>query len=327
MAAPLRYGDWERRCAQEGPAAATLFCGPETLLRDQALLLIKVRLFGSGEKSRLGHDRFYGGEGALAPITTALASVGLFTGTRLVTVTDVEKFGRAPAVDRRELIERLAQGLIGSVFVALSQLSAWELERKNDLARELLRVCQVVELSHPTPAEAMRWLLEASQRRGIRLQAEAGEYLLSRIGPNLQELSRELEKLELAATPGESVGLPEVEEMVRRGQLGTAWNFCDRLLAGNPAAALRLWSAVGRTEPVMRVQWLLQRQARDQLGRRGSSGPEDSLRRVLSLAYDLEFGIKSGRIPSGLDDVAMEIVAASCGAGRTRPARHSSTAK
>jgi DNA polymerase III delta subunit len=327
MASPLRYGEWERRCAQGGPAPASLFCGPETLLRDQALLQIKVRVFGSEEKSRLGHDRFYGGEGALARVTTALASVGLFTGTRLVTVTEAEKFARAPAVDRRELIERLAGGLTGSVFVALSQLSAWELERKNEFARELLRVCQVVELSHPTPVEAMRWLLEASQRRGIRLQAEAGEYLLSRTGPDLQELSRELEKLELAADPGESVGLREVEEMVRRGQLGSTKEFCESLLAGSPAAGLRFWAAIKRTEPVMRTQWLLQRQARDQLARGSSFASEDSLRRVLSLAYDLELGIKTGRIPSGLDDTALEIAAASCGAGRSRSAGHASATK
>ena len=174
MAGRLRYLDWVRDLESATELGPLLLAGPESYLRDQALRRIKEKVFGTAEWARQGHDRFYGGEGPLAQVTTALASVGLFTATRLITLGEVERCGRAPAVDRRELLDRLSSGLIGSIFVGMSDLSVRELERKNEFTRGLLRVCRVVELAHPTPAEAMRWLLEECRSRGLRLEADRG---------------------------------------------------------------------------------------------------------------------------------------------------------
>jgi len=319
LASPLRYAEWSRRLEQQGPASAQLLCGPDSWLRDSALAAVRRRLFPGQEQVRLGQDRFYGGEGPLAQVTLALASVGLFTGRRLVVASAVEKWGRAAAADRRELIGRLGGGLEGSTFVGLSELPLREFERKNELTRELMKVCQVVDLSHPTAAEAMRWLLDESRRRGLALQAEAGEYLLSRVGPDLQELARELEKLELAVPAGDRIGRERIEEMIRRGELGSGWQLSEAALEGRAADGLRLWSAVRRAEPVLRTQWLLQRQARDRLVRPAPLSPPERMRALLQRAYELERGIKTGRIPSGLQETAMELLLAATGAGGSRP--------
>jgi DNA polymerase III delta subunit len=320
MGHPLSYSDWVRRTGSARPSGAYFFCGPETYLRDAALARIQAGLFGTGEDARMGRDRFYGGEGPLSQVTSALASVGLFTQARLVTLSEAERSGRAAGADRREFLERLRSGLPGSVFVAFSDLSARELERKNDFTRELLQVCAVVEMNHPNQADAMRWLLDESTRRGVPLEADAGALLLARVGPTLQELSREMEKLELWVAPGQSVTAACIEEMVRRGQLGTGWEFCEAVLNGQTSRALRLGSALQRTEPVLRTQWLLQRQARDRQARGGSgradaAGPID----LLLQAFDLERGIKSGRIASGRDRIALELLVVSSGVGKARP--------
>ena len=168
----------------------------------------------------------------------------------------------------------------------------------------------------------MRWLLDACGRRGIRLAASGGEYLLDRIGPDLQELSRELEKLALAVPPGEPVGADVLSEMVRQGELGSGWELVESVLAGHPSEALRQWTAVSAEEPVLRLQWLLQKQARDRLAR-GGRGSTADLRRTLLHAYDLERGIKTGRIPSGRDGIAFECLMVSAGGGPTRPQKRS----
>jgi DNA polymerase III delta subunit len=321
MARPLSYAELSRQFESSGSAGAYFLCGPETYLRDTAILRLQTLLFGDADKARLGRDRFYGGEGPLTQVTSALASVGLFTGTRLVTLSDAERCGRAGAAERRELIERLRTASPGSVFVAFSELPVRELERKNDFTRALLQTCTVAEMNHPTPAEALRWLLDDSVRRGIPMDAEAATLLVSRIGPSLQDLAREMEKLELWMTVGERVTVGRIEEMVRHGQLGTGWEFCEAVLSGQTARALALWSPMQRAEPVLRTQWLLQRQARDRLAR-GSGGRESGafLSDLLLRAYELERGIKSGRIPSGRDGTALELLVASSGGGRTRPA-------
>ncbi len=282
------------------------------------LARIKAAWFSDPAQARLGHDRFYAGESSLSQVSSALAGGGLFSGRRLVTFADAERAGRAGAADRRELVELLQRNLGGTVFAAMTDLPLREVERKNELCRALLGACVVVDLARPTPAEAMRWLLEECRRRGIGLEAEAGAYLMSRIGPDLQELSRELEKLELTSRPGEKIGEAEIREMVRRGQLGNGWELCEAVLGNRTVAALRLWDAVQNTEPVLRTQWLLQRQARTRLLRSSGTAEEDRLGRIVLASYDLERGIKTGRIPAGHDGTALELLVASLGAGRTR---------
>jgi DNA polymerase III delta subunit len=306
MTAPQRYAEWVRRASAAGGGEATLFAGPESLLRDQGLARIKERVLGSGDAARLGHERYFGGESPLADVTSALSSAGLFSAARVVTLADPERAGRAPAAERRELLQLLRRGTGGSVFVALSSLTPYELERKNEFTRELLSVCRVVSLEHPRPTDALRWMVEEATRRGIRLQADAGRFLLARVGPDLQELSRELEKLEVGLPPGTPVGAEELREMVRRGELGTGWELCRTAVEGRSGDALRQWAAIGATEPVLRVQWLLQKTAREAAG---AGAPQ--ARGLLLKVYDLEFGVKSGAIPSRHDTVAWEMLLAS----------------
>lgn len=319
MARPLRYADWIRLNEQGMAVSGAWFlCGPESLLRDRIISQIRESAFDGEDEARAGHDRFYGGEGPLTAVTSALASVGLFSGTRLVTLSEPEKFGRAGSAERAELLRMLASEMVGSIFVASSDLAPWELERKNEFTRGLLRVCRVIELAHPSPAEAMRWLLGESRRRGISLDAEGGEYLVGRTGPDLQELSRELEKLEICTRPGERVGRDLLQDLAGRGTIGTGTGFVDALVAFRAPEALRLLGSLGRTEPVLRLQWLIQRKCRDRLARTVSHDEDIRVRQLLHLMHELERSIKQGRIPSGKDGTALEVAVAATGTGPAR---------
>jgi len=295
MGSRMRYADWLARADTAAPPP-TLLAGPETWLRDQALRRLKKGIFGDEERARLGHDRFYGGEGSISQVTNALASVGLFTGTRLVTLAEVERCGRVSPADRKELMARLQAGSPGSVFVALSLLPVRELERKNEFTKAMLQACTVVELNHPSPAEALQWLLEECRQRRLRLAAEAGAYLVEHVGTDLQELSRELEKLQLFAPQDESIDIDTVRNLVRRGAIGSGWRIAASVLEGRPSEALRDWICLSGTEAVMRIQWSVQKATRDAAlaSRRGT----ESTRLLILDAYDLEMGIKSGRVAS-----------------------------
>jgi DNA polymerase III delta subunit len=320
--AVFRYREWARRFDSGEAAAAVLLCGPESWLRDQALARIKQRIFGDPDRSRLGHDRFYGGEGPLGQVTTALASVGLFTPARLVTLANAEKSYRAGAAERRELLELLKRGTPGSWFVALSELPVSELEKKSEWTRGLLQACQTVDLAHPKEDEAVAWLAEESRRRGVPFDKGATNWLVDRIGPDLQELSRELEKLALCCQPGDQVSVQQLGEMVHRGELGKAPEFCRAVLDGETAQGLRLLEAIRRTEPALLTQWQLQRRARDRIRFARSKDEERSLLRILRRAFDAERAIKSGRIPSGQDGTALFItVASSAGTRAGAPKR------
>jgi DNA polymerase-3 subunit delta len=307
---PMRYRQWVRQLKSGSLPRAVYLCGPETWLRDQALVDLKERLFGDADSRHLGHDRFYGGEGPLSQVTSALASVGLFTPVRLVTLSNPEKAWRAPAAERRELVELLRQGLPGSYFVAFSEAFSWQLEKKNDLARSLLSACLVVDLEHPNPGEAMQWLLEECRRRRIGLEPQAAASLVSRIGTDLQELSRELEKLSLWCEPGVRVGVERMKEIVRGGEIGDVAVFCQAVLDGAVPEALSQYSALRRTEAVPAMLWRLQRLARERILRERGTGQETALPKLLRLVYQVEWGVKSGTVPSGQDEGALEIAIA-----------------
>ena len=314
----LRYAEWVARLDSAGSGGCFLFSGPETLLRDQAMVELRSRLSSSSD---VPVDRFHGGEASLPQVANACLTVGLFHPQRLVVLSDADRCGRAGKRDQEALFAALQDLPDGSCFVATTLLPPREFGQKNAFTKGITRACVVLELSHPRPAEALRWILGQSQKLGVRLTPDAGEMLLGKIGPDLQELARELEKLSLFAEPGETVDVERLQMLVRQGHLGSSWELCDAVLEGRIGDALRSWEAVRATEPIPRLLWILQQRARDGIARSRGGGQDVRLERLLLALDELEHGIKSGRIPSVGEQVAFEraLVETAPPAGRGRP--------
>jgi DNA polymerase III delta subunit len=80
-----RFSEWVRLFDGGEVAAAHFLCGPETLLRDEALTRIRNRILGPG--GSYGYLRFHGAEAPLGALNGALAGSGLFA-TATVAVLD-----------------------------------------------------------------------------------------------------------------------------------------------------------------------------------------------------------------------------------------------
>ncbi|MFN8548352.1 MAG: hypothetical protein U0527_10440 [Candidatus Eisenbacteria bacterium] len=310
--APLRYGDWLKgnwleRVEREGTAPALLLAGPETLLRDQAIAMIRERA-GSG----VDVDRFWASETPLGDVAAALGSTGLFATRRIVILLEAERAGRAASAEKEALQRGLAGGHPDTVFVAVTELTAREFGRKNEWSARLAELCQVVELWHPRADEALRWLLEECRRRPVKLSPSSAQALLQAIGPDLQELSRELEKIELFLRDSSLEG-EDILTLLRKGRAATVWDLVNAWTSGQTSEGLRDWDVLAESEPVLRVQWLLQQKSREALAARGSDP------RVNSLAlrvYELERAIKTGRIPGNQERFALECAVLGADLGR-----------
>ncbi|MBK8230370.1 MAG: hypothetical protein IT349_03865 [Candidatus Eisenbacteria bacterium] len=298
MSAPLRYPDWLKRLERQGLEGAYLFAGPETLLRDQAVALLRERL-GPGHEI----ERYWGSECTLGAVAAGLGSTGLFASAKLVTLGELERTARMAQAERDALSARLAAPHPGTVFVGFSEMTTRELIRRGDWMQKLADRCVTVELWHPRPEEAMRWLLEESRRRSLKLAPAAGQRLLEAIGPDLQELSRELEKLELLTEAGALIDEETLSRLIRTGRSGTVWELCDAWIDGRLGEGFKLWDQLSESEAVLRVQWLLQQKSRERAGRGDGGAAQMALR-----AYDLERGIKTGRIASGSDHLALDLM-------------------
>lgn len=316
----LRYADFVSRLERQGPRPAYLFLGPESLLRDHALRDLTNKLSESGTR-KIEIEHHQGGETPLAQIIMAFSTVGFFAPTRLVIVSNIEKYGRAGARERDELIATLTNAGPGSHLVAVSEMDAWEFERKNVFCKSLLAALSTVEFQHPRPAEALQWIQAETVKLGVKLDPDAAALLLEKIGPHLQELARELEKLSLWADPGTRISAEMLRDLIRGGVLGSSGELTQAVLEGRAGEALHHWSGLNGSEPVLRLAWLLQQKARERLVQAKTADPrlEDLALRL----YAMEKGIKTGMIPSAGEDLAFELaMIASCPApGSKRPTR------
>lgn len=316
MAKVLRYADWTAGVAKNGPLTAYLFVGPESLLRDQAILELRDALASDGATPPI--ERFQGGETPIAQIITAFSIVGFFAPRRLVVVSSVEKYGRVSAAEREELLRTVREADRGSCLVMASELPLWEFQRKNAFCEGLASGLTTVEFAHPRPAEAMRWILAECTRRQLLLEPAAGELLVEKVGTSLQELARELEKLSLWAEPGTRITEERLRGLIREGFLGSMSDLTDAVMRGS-SDAVRQWIGLRGTEPVLRVVWLLQQYARERLAR-GGAGAE-RLEAVVHGAYALEKGIKSGQLPGAAEETALECLLVNAQGGRRAESR------
>jgi DNA polymerase-3 subunit delta len=86
-----------------------------------------------------------------------------------------------------------------------------------------------------------QWVQEQAHRLGIELDAGAARALVTQVGDRQQRLLRELEKLAIELPPGTRIGAEDLEHRTARSAERRAWSLGDALLAGDAAAATRLY--------------------------------------------------------------------------------------
>ncbi len=100
--------------------------------------------------------------------------------------------------------------------------------------------CGIVELSQPEDDDAMRWLIQSAESRGVELQADAARELVDALHGDLMRLASELEKLTLFVDRKKKITLADVERMVVSAKQRSLYELTDAISAHDPARALLL---------------------------------------------------------------------------------------
>jgi DNA polymerase III subunit delta len=100
--------------------------------------------------------------------------------------------------------------------------------------------CGIVELSQPEDDDAMRWLMQSAQSRGVALEADAARELVDALHGDLMQLASELEKLTLFVDRAKKITLADVEQMVVSAKQRSLYELTDAISAHDPARALTL---------------------------------------------------------------------------------------
>ena len=91
------------------------------------------------------------------------------------------------------------------------------------------------------PWELPKWVVARGRELELELDPDAARALVAHVGDRQQRLQRELEKIALSFGPSGRVGIDEVEAIAAPSAERRAWSLADALVAGNAAAATRVY--------------------------------------------------------------------------------------
>lgn len=293
--------------ARSGPPSSVFFVGPEAFLRDECLSGLRRAVLGEGEDAKWCKEVYQARDLPLSELTGSLRVVGLFAESRLIVVSDVERYGRAGQRDRSEFWGWLEDPTPGTTLALVTEKPLWEVERGNEFLKGTLGRCDaVVRLDEVSTDRAVRYVLAQAPRRfRIGIDEPVAARIVETVGPNLMEITNELERLSLRFGEGETVQEEDLDRWLRGGIAGSLNEMEAAVRRGDACGALRHWDAIKESQSPPAITWIWSSRMLDpRWGRGGGGGTFASA--LLRECYRLERGIKTGEVPSASQETAWE---------------------
>ncbi|MBI5017304.1 MAG: DNA polymerase III subunit delta [Deltaproteobacteria bacterium] len=143
------------------------------------------------------------------------------------------------------------------VFVAAT------LDKRTKAGKALEKAARLVECRRPSERELPGWAERLAREAGLRPGPGVLESVVLRVGPDLQLLHQEIEKLRTFAGEGGGITREDVEALVGESRATTVFVFCDALGARDLAAATRtLRRLLQLGEPPVRLLYMIHRHVR-----------------------------------------------------------------
>lgn len=235
-----------------------LFFGEEEFLIRRALRRLEQGLQHRGELA--AKYQFTAKATALEEILAQARSPQLWGGRQLLIIWEADKFSPAELTSLATYCQAPAAAAI-LVLVALG-LKAKEVE-KHKFWRHFL--AQEAALGFPKlkEVEIIAWLDREAKAQGKILAAGAAQRLLELVGPDLQELHQELEKLLLYSGMEPQITLAMVNQLGSTSHNYTIFELVAALGQRQPVPALKILNRLLTLgEPPHRILVMLARQVR-----------------------------------------------------------------
>jgi DNA polymerase-3 subunit delta len=237
--------------------APPLVCltGDEAYLIDRALAEIEVEALDASDPG-LNRQVFDGRDASPAGVASAAKTLPFLGTRRLIIVRNAHLW---TAAQWKALVPYLESPNPSTCLVFV----AAELDRRVAAAKLLTRVARVVECRKPKERDMMGWARKLAREANLSLSPHLLHALVLRVGPDLQLLSREIEKLRVfAGTEGE-VSEADVETLVGDARGTTVFALCDALGQHDLAAAVRaLRKLLELSEPPAKILMMIVRHFR-----------------------------------------------------------------
>lgn len=185
----VHYRAFRQQLAKEGCRPAYLLIGEEEFLKERACLEIARAFLGEGyspDAVRTIYATDVDGPG----IVEQCLNLGLFQRKQVLVAKEADSLS---AKGRKAVLGYLASPSPDTCLL----LSSRKLEEKSPLVKEAsgLPQAMVVFFAQPGEDELARWLVALAKDRGLEMDREAAETLISVSGTSMGVLEREMEKI------------------------------------------------------------------------------------------------------------------------------------
>lgn len=178
-------------------------------------------------------ESFHGSTAGPAEVAGAVMALTFATGTRYILADGVEAW---KAAELEPLEAALGEMPPDTVLLLIARGKAQQ---------RLLKAVEkgggeVREFGAPKPWEMPRWVAERAREAGLQLDGEAAKALVATVGTGQQRLSREIEKLAIAAHPESRLSADAVERLAAGDTSPQVYDLADALVAGDVQQTLAL---------------------------------------------------------------------------------------
>ena len=202
----------------------------------------RLRALAEPASGAQGVEVLEGEEATPARVAAALDAMTFALGRRFLIVDGVERWRERELEPLLRSLEHLPPETTVAFF-AREDARATAPKKLHEAVR---RAGGAIDAENAVkPWELPRWARARASELGLELDPEAARALVRHVGERQQRLLRELEKLalwvEAASDGGARIDAADVEAVCAPSAERRAWTLADALLAGEEAAALRLY--------------------------------------------------------------------------------------
>ncbi len=196
-------------------------------------------------------------------VAIALASMTLSMGTRYVVVDGIERWKDK---DVTQVAEAFAAPIPDAVVLLVGTVRREPGKKPWSVPAKLVKAIQklggeVAEQKKPNLSQLAAWSADRGLELGLKVDRDAGQALVERIGNNQRRLMRELEKIASWAPEGGRVDVDVVEELTTPDIEAKAYQLADAFIDGNTELALALANDLqNRGADIMQILYALLRQ-------------------------------------------------------------------